>query len=96
MTEQTTNAETALLEAGRAQLAIGEAARQLVEAHGALLASLPARDRAVAVATVEALREAGLLREAPATRAVVHRIVRDASGQVVASFERVEQLEPVQ
>lgn len=50
---------------------------------------------ATASATVEALRKAGWLRETPATRALVRHVVRDASGLIVSTFERMEQLEEV-
>lgn len=50
--------------------------------------------RAVANATVKALADAGWLRQAPATTAVVKRVMRNDKGEIDVIIERVEQVEP--
>ena len=49
--------------------------------------------QAVADATVKALADAGWLRQAPATTAVVKRILRNDRGEIDVIVERVEQVE---
>jgi hypothetical protein len=53
--------------------------------------AVQAIQQAAADATVQALREAGLLREGPAERILVRHLIRDGDGLAIASVERYEE-----
>ena len=62
-----------------------------------VVASLPDRDQRTAQAGADAvvahLAAAGMLRQRPASLAMVKRVVRDEAGQITAIVEGMEQVE---